>query len=108
MADDPAKKVADHVAVAIEMLTKSLPQTKTLRDRLVLLERDELQQHNPITALYALSSIIRGLEQLKAPRPGVATGVAKLEQDKTPVSLPGVDDAIDQLEKALEVLNRVT
>jgi hypothetical protein len=87
MLDDPAKRVTDHVVIAIELLTQSLPRTQALRDRLIRFEQDELRRHNPIYALYGLPPIMRELGQLTAPR-------------------PGVDDAITQLGQAVDILNR--
>jgi hypothetical protein len=87
MADDPFRRVRDHLALACNSLTVSQPRTDTLLGRVKAIEQDIYTAH------YALPAIIADLWELKGPRPGVVTATAKLTQEPVKVPLPGVADA---------------
>lgn len=80
-----------------------MPRSDELKSRLTSLQH-ELSQGDAIAALYGLPRLITDLRELTQMRPGTATGTAKLTQNPEPVLLPGVDEAIKQLEQSLEVL----
>jgi hypothetical protein len=103
MTDDPIEQARAHLAIARALLGASQPRTDELRNRVLAFDR-ELEERDPVGAMYGLPSIISDLLELKARLSGTAAGGAKLEQDSTPVLLPGVADAIDRLRQAVETL----
>jgi hypothetical protein len=103
MADDRFKSVRDHLIAACNLLAGASERTDALSDRLRAVERQMDWRGDPSAALYALPAIIADLGELNEAAPG-ATGTAKLTQDPEKVLLPGVVDAIGQLEKAVNLL----
>jgi hypothetical protein len=89
MADDPFKSVRDHLVVACNLLAGQSGSTDALSDRLRAVERQMDWRGDPHAALYALPAIIADLGELK---------------DSEKVLLPGVAEAIAQLESAVTLL----
>jgi hypothetical protein len=89
MADDPIKSVRDHLVVACNLLAGYSEGTDALSDRLRAVERQMDWRGDPHAALYALPAIIAELGELK---------------DSEKVLLPGVAEAIAQLESAVTIL----
>jgi hypothetical protein len=89
MADDRFKPVREHLIVACNLLAGASERTDALSDRLRAVERQMDWRGDPHAALYALPAIIAELGELN-------------EAEK--VLLPGVGDAIGQLEKAVNLL----
>ena len=104
MADDRFKPVRDHLIVACNLLAGASERTDALSDRLRAVERQMDWRGDPHAALYALPAIIADLGELNEAAPDAATGTAKLTQDPEKVLLPGVVEAIGQLEKAVSLL----
>ena len=104
MADDRFKPVREHLIVACNLLAGASERSDALSDRLRAVERQMDWRGDPHAALYALPAIIADLGELTEVAPGVATGTAKLTQAPEKVLLPGVADAIGQLEKAVNLL----
>jgi hypothetical protein len=101
---DRFKPVRDHLVAACNLLAGYSERTEALSDRLRAVERQMDWRGDPQAALYALPTIIADLGELKAAPPGVATGTAKPAVDPQNVLLPGVAEAITQLESALTLL----
>ena len=104
MADDRFKAVREHLIVACNLLAGASARTDALSDRLRAVERQMDWRGDPQAALYALPAIIVELGELNEAAPGIATGTTKLAQDPEQVLLPGVGDAIGQLEQAVDLL----
>ena len=102
MADDRFKAVREHLIVACNLLAGASARTDALSDRLRAVERQMDWRGDPQAALYALPAIIVELGELNEAAPGIAT--TTLAQDTEQVSLPGVLDAIGQLEQAVDLL----
>jgi len=81
---DRFKPVRDHLVAACNLLAGYSERTEGLSDRLRAVERQMDWRGDPHAALYALPTIIADLGELKA--------------------LPGVNEAIVQLESALAML----
>ena len=90
MADDPFKSVRDHLAVACNLLAGYSAGTDALSDRLRAVERQMDWRGDPHAALYALPAILADL--------------GALTEDSGEVLLPGVAEAIAQLESAVTIL----
>jgi hypothetical protein len=104
MTTDRFKPVRDHLVAACNLLAGSSERTEVLSDRLRAVERQMDWRGDPHAALHALPAIIADLGELKEATPGVATGTTKLTQDPEKVPVPGVADAIVQLETAVNLL----
>jgi hypothetical protein len=104
MAEDRFKPVRDYLVVACNLLAGSSQRTEALSDRLRAVERQMDWRGDPLAALYALPTIIADLGQLKDIWPSLATGTTQITPDPEKVLLPGVADAIEQLEKAVKLL----
>jgi hypothetical protein len=104
MADDRFKPVREHLIVACNLLAGASERTDALSDRLRAVERQMDWRGDPQAALYALPAIIAELGELNEAAPAGATGIANLAQDPEKVLLPGVVDAIGQLEQAVNLL----
>ncbi len=92
MTADPLKPVRDHLVVACNLLAGNSERTDALSDRLRAVERQMDWRGDPDAALYALPAIIADLGELK------------LTEDPEKVLLPGVAEAIAQLESAVTIL----
>ncbi len=107
MADDPFKRVRDHLAVARESLVAAgKPAASAAIGRLETIEHQLDPTHadwrgDPYAARCRLERIADDLRNLTSVRPGVATGTTKLTQDPARVLLPGVDGALEQIKSAL-------
>lgn len=104
MTNDIFKPVRDHLVVACTHLAGNSERTDVLSDRLRAVERQMDWRGDPHTALRDLPAIIEELKELKAVRPAGATGTEKLAQNHETVLLPGVGEAIVQLESAVALL----
>jgi hypothetical protein len=110
MAGDPFKRVRDHLAVARESLVAAgKPVTSALIGRLERLEQRLDPAHadwhgDAQAARSELERIADKLRTLTATRPAVATGASKSTQDPAKVLLPGVDGALEQIKRAVELL----
>ena len=104
MTDDPFKPVRDHLVVACTLLAGYSERTDALSDRLRAVERQMDWRGDADAALSALPAIIAELRELKGTGPVVTTAADKLAQDPEGVLLPGVAEAIVQLESAVTVL----
>jgi hypothetical protein len=104
MTDDALKPVRDQLVVACTLLAGTSERTDAISDRVRAVERQMGWRGDPSVALYALPAIIADLGELKVTAPGPAAGTAKLKQDPESVLLPGVAEAIEQLQKAVNLL----
>jgi hypothetical protein len=105
MNDDPVKTARNHITVACASLGMGLSDSR-YAEPVRKLERiaAALDRGDPMTAIAELPTIIGELGQLEFPRPGVATGTDKLNQDPRPGMLSGVAEAVESLEEALRIL----
>jgi hypothetical protein len=87
---DRFKPVRDHLVAACNLLAGYSERTEELSDRLRAVERQMDWRGDPQTALYALPTIIAEL--------------GELETTPEKALLPGVIEAIAQLESALTLL----
>jgi hypothetical protein len=101
---DRFKPVRDHLVAACNLLAGYSERTEELSDRLRAVERQMDWRGDPQAALYALPTIIADLGELKTTQPEIATGTAKVTQLPERMLLPGVTEAIAQLESALSLL----
>jgi hypothetical protein len=90
MTDDSLKPIRDHLVVACNLLAGNSARTDALSDRLRAVERQMDWRGDPQAALYALPAIIGDLGGLNGTTPGA--------------TLPGVAEAIAQLESAVTLL----
>jgi hypothetical protein len=90
MTDDSFKPIRDHLVIACNLLAGNSERTDALSDRLRAVERQMDWRGDPNAALYALPAIIADLGELK----GTTSGAA----------VPGVAEAIAQLESAITLL----
>lgn len=107
MPGDPFKQVRAHLAGARQSLARS--NTDVLRRRLETVGHHLDPAHldyrgDAQPARGELQRIVTELEKLTRARPGVATGVDKLTQDGVLTLLPGVDNAISSVKKAINLL----
>jgi hypothetical protein len=104
MTTDPFKPVRDHLAIATTCLELSKPRTDPLLDSIRAVERQMDWRGDPYAAHYTLRGIISDLNDMTTPLPDIASGTTKSTQNIEPVLLPGVADAIGQLESAVTLL----
>jgi hypothetical protein len=90
MTEDSFKPIRDHLVIACNLLAGNSEHTDAISDRLRAVERQMGWRGDPNAALYALPAIIADLGRFK----GTTSGAA----------LPGVDEAIAQLESAVTLL----
>jgi hypothetical protein len=92
VTDDRLKPVRDHLVAACNLLAGASARTEALSDRVRAVERQMDWRGDTHAALHALPTIIADLREVT------------LTQEPVKVLLPGVADAIDQLDKALNLL----
>ena len=107
---DPFKGVRDHLTVARVSLTASKPRTDDLRIRVETIKRqllDSTHKHyhgDPQLACDELEEIVGDLKKLDRVPAATAPGGAKLTQGTTKELLPGVAEAIKQLQSVIDLL----
>jgi hypothetical protein len=109
MTRDQAKAICRHLRIAQQSLYASAPATAAINNRISNVEKNM----DPDSAAYLgdsgavvekLKQIGAELENMKAVRPGTARDSEKMPNRKPAAFLPGVVDALEQIGKAVALL----